>query len=71
VAEFKESFVVTELGKTERDKVDERKVTYKAVLESKIGIKVVVTSLEPLELKKKDELELRAVKFQKTMKEKE
>ncbi len=68
---MKKCFFVKELQKIEKDKLDEKRTTYKAILEDESEQdRIVLTSEKMIPLSKKDEVLIQKVKFQKKITEK-
>ena len=70
MGEFKEQFVVKSKSKKTKEKEGETEHKYSALMVSPAGLRLTLHSDEAIDLKLKDELELRAVKFQKGIKDK-
>ena len=68
MSDFKESFVVRSKGKKENEKEDEIKRTYHTFLVSESGMRINLHSEKPLPLNLNDEVELKMVKHQKSLK---
>jgi len=65
---MKTTFVVKELQKNERDKLDEKKIIYKAILENVDEEQtLILTSGRPINLLKKDEVLFDKIAFQKKL----
>ncbi len=68
---YKENFVVLSKTKKENEKEDETTKTYSAFLRSEIGNTMNLHSDKPIVLNVKDELELKLVKHQSTLVDKD
>ena len=70
MSEFKELFIVKSKTKKSKEKEGETEHKYSVLMVSSVGLRLTLHSDEVIDLKLKDELELRAVKFQKGIKDK-